>query len=88
MSAVAIQVGRIEVTRLPIQKLDGSKEIHWTGGEFEILADATGIELMGLRIESHAELEEFARLVSKVWTDHRALAPKILMLGEQGDLPL
>lgn len=46
---------------------------------FSSISDPQGLTLKGeIVIKSEKELQEFARLISDMWSEHRKLAPKIL----------
>lgn len=69
---------KFEVTKFS-SIADGRTKVRYSTTNFYAEADQAGVIFNGVTplIGSHSELQDYARFVSDVWTEHMRLAPKI-----------
>lgn len=75
-----MQIGKQKFVKTKYDSLDGKVIVAYTTEDsaFSMKASRAGVTFQGeLTLESQAELQEFAKLLSDVWTDHRKLVPKL-----------
>lgn len=76
----SFQIGKNDLKRVEHTSLDGKKTVLYTSQNingFEIRASREGLNIGGLVITKHKELEVFAKLVSKMWLEAEKLKPQI-----------
>ena len=72
--------GKWEFTKEKIDGIiDGKTSVVFDRGGFRVKCGPSGVSLGGsiLLLESQADLEAFAKLVTDAWKEHRKLVPKI-----------
>lgn len=59
--------------------LDGHCYVSWANEEntHRIKASKKGVEVVGFFLESHMDLERFAKFIDEAWREHKRLVPKI-----------
>lgn len=75
-----MQVGNQKFVKTKFDALDGKTVVAYTTEDsaFAIKASKAGVSFQGeLTIEDQSELQQFAKLLSDAWTDHRKLVPKL-----------
>lgn len=75
-----MQVGNQKFVKTKYDALDGKVIVAYTTEDsaFTIKASRAGVSFQGeLMIEDMGGLQQFAKLMSDAWTDHRKLVPKL-----------
>lgn len=75
-----MQVGNQKFVKTKYDSLDGKVICAYTteDSSFSMRASKAGVTFEGkLAIENQQELQQFAKLMSDVWVDHRKLVPKL-----------
>lgn len=75
-----MKVGEQKIIVTKFDSLDGKTVVGFTSEDssFSMRASRQGVEVQGVIVlTSQSELQEFAKLMSDAWTQHRKLMPNL-----------
>lgn len=76
----SIKIGKSELKRMEYTDLTGKKSVVMSDQNingFKMTASIAGLDVGGMLIQRHTELEAFARLVAAMWSEAERLKPHI-----------